>query len=155
MVETSDVSPGFEVVASFATGGRTVGTSARHLLGEFAFVRIVVARGAAEIGEVERQNLVGAPAEAGFVAFGAGNGSVGAEKRESGAVVVGDGVGGAVPVLNGVAGFAAIVVQSYGELIVVRIFVAIRTVRERQFVICVLGCGSMATIAGDLDVFSL
>lgn len=60
-------------MASFAAGGRTVDSSARHLLGEFASVRIVVARGATEIGEVKRQNLVRASAKVGFVAIGARN----------------------------------------------------------------------------------
>lgn len=40
-------------------------------------MRIVVARGAAEIGEVERQNLVRGSAKAGFVAIGARNRHVG------------------------------------------------------------------------------
>lgn len=66
----------------------------------------------------------------------------------------GDGVGGAVPVLDGVACFAA-AVPSCGELIVVRIFVAFGALRKGQFVICVLGRGSVATVAGDLDMFSL
>ncbi len=80
---------------------------------------------------------------------------MGTEEREAGVAVFGDGVGGAVPVLDGVAGFAAIVVRSCGELIFVRIFVAIGALREGQSVICVFGCGSVATVAGDLDVFSL
>ncbi len=114
-----------------------------------------MARGAAEIGEVERENLVRASAKAGFVAIGARNRRVSTEQREAGVVVFGDGVGGAVPVLDGVARFAAIVVRSCGELLVVRIFVAIGTLREREFVICVFGRGSVATVAGDLEVFSL
>lgn len=36
-------------------------------------MRIVVARGATEIGEVKRQNLVRASAKVGFVAIGARN----------------------------------------------------------------------------------
>ncbi len=142
-------------MASFAAGGRTVGTSVRHLLGEFASVRIVVARGAAEIGEVKSENLVRASVKAGFVAIGAGNRHVGTKEREAGAVVFGDGVGGAVPVLDGVAHFAAIVVRCCGELIVVGIFVAIGALRKGQFEICVFGRGGMATVAGDLDMFSL
>lgn len=67
----------------------------------------------------------------------------------------GDGIGGAVPILDGVARFAAIVVRNCGELIVVRIFVAIGALREGQFVICVFGRGIVATVAGDLEMFSL
>ena len=49
-----------------------------------------------------------------------------ADKRESGIAMLGDGVAGAVPILEGVALFATVVEWRRRELIVVRILVAIR-----------------------------
>lgn len=76
VVEASNVDPGSSAVTRFATQGCAIGALGRHALLEFALMRIHVASRAGAVLEMERQNLIRSPAEAGFVAFRASNGHV-------------------------------------------------------------------------------
>jgi hypothetical protein len=154
MVETVYVPPGFHIMASLAAEGCTVSALAGHLLIELALVRVLVAGGAAPVFEMEGQNFVRAPSEAKLMAIGAWDCGVGSLEREGGGAMFRDGIGGAAPILNGMAIFAAIVVRSGGKLAVVRILVAIRASRKLHFVNRIFACGNMTLGAFHLDVLA-
>jgi len=154
MVETVYVSPGLQIMASLAAEGCTVSPLARHLLIELALMRVLVAGGAAPVFEMEGQNFVRAPSQAKLMAIGAGDCGVGSLEREAGGAVFRDGVGGAVPILDGMAILAAVVVRSRSKLTVVRILVAIGASRKLHFVNGVFACGNMTLIALHLNVLA-
>lgn len=66
-----------------------------------------------------------------------------------------DRIGSAMEIDHGVAVFAAIIIRRSGELVVMRVFVAIRTLREFHFVNGVFARRNMALGAIHLDVFAL
>lgn len=125
MIEAVDVSPGLDTVTSLAPEDGSVGTLPGHLFIKFAPVWIFVTGGTTAIFEVEGQDLIGAASQAGFVAVGARHGSVSSLEWEAGTAMFRDGVGSAVPILDGVAILAAILVGSSGKLIVVGVLVAV------------------------------
>ena len=158
VVEAGYVHPGFCGVAGFAAEGGAVGALAVHAVVEFALVRIGVAGGAATVREVEGQDFVGATGSAELVAFGAGDRGVRGAEGEASAVVLGDGVGGAVEIDDRVAGFAFVVVRRGGELIVVSVLVAVGAGGEFNFVERVFAagaCGDVALGAFHFDVLAL
>jgi len=155
MVEAADVDPGPSAVARFAAERGSIGALLRHALLEFAFMGIGVAGGARAVFEVKRQNLVRSSAEAGFVAFRAGNGDVGSGQHEARVLVFGNCECRAMEVLYGVAILATILIGSGGKLLVMRVLVAIRARRELHFVEGLLPGRRVAFVAGDSRVFSL
>ena len=60
MVETVDISPRLDAVASFAAKPGPVGALTSHLLVELALMRILVASGTRAILKVEGKDFVGA-----------------------------------------------------------------------------------------------
>jgi len=154
MIEAVDVCPGLCGVAGFAAEGCAVGAPASHAIVELTFVGILVTGGAGAIFKMERKNFVCASTEADLVAISAGNRDVSAGQRKFSGFVLGDGEGGAMEIDHGVAGFTPIVVGSGSELIVMRIFVAIRASGEFHFVDGVLAGGDVALRAFDGDVLA-
>jgi hypothetical protein len=155
MIEAVDVRPGFCVVAGFAAERRTIGAFAGHAIVELALVWIGVAGGAGAVLKMEGENFVGAAGRADFMAIGAGDRGMCASKGKTRAAVLGDGVGSAVEIDNRVAGLAAVVVRSRGELIVVSVLVAIAAEFEFDAVDCVFSGGDVTLGAIHLDVLAL
>lgn len=152
VIEAVDVGPGLGSVASFAAEGGAVGAFASHAVLEFALMGIGVAGGTRAIVETEGYRRAGG---GDFMAIGAGHGGVSAGEREAGLAMLGDGESGAVEIGDGVAGFAAIVPGSGGELVVVRILVAIGAGFEFHFIDGVLAGRNMALGAIHLGVLAL
>lgn len=155
MVEAIDIAPRLDVVTRFATKRLPVGAAAGHTIVELTFVGILVAGGAGAILKVKRKYLVGTAGETGFVAIRARDSDVSTGEREAGIFVLGDGVGGAVEVRNGVARLALIVVRRGGELIVVRVLVAIGAELKLDVVDGVLARRDVALGAVHLYVLAL
>lgn len=155
VIESANFDPGLDVVAGLTTERASVGAFPGHLIVEFALVRVPVTGGAASIFKVEGQNPVGAAAHSRFVAVGAGYSRVCAHERKARAVMLRDGVRGAVPILDGMAAFATVVVRSSGELVVVPILVAVRASRELDPVKRILARRNVALEALHLSVFAL
>jgi len=155
VIEAVDVGPGSDGVARFASEGRAIGAFARHLLVEFTVVRILVARGAGAVVELKGKNFVGAAREANLVAIGARYGNVCAHQGVARIAMLLDGISGAVPVDNRVAILAAVLVGSPGELVIVRILVAIRAGLELNLLNRVLSPGELTLRAVHLAVRAL
>ena len=154
MVEAANVDPGACAVARFATERNSVGALLRHALLEFSLVDIFVAGGAGAVGKMERQNLVGSSGEAGFVALRAGNGHVGPGEHEACVLVLCNRERGAMKVLYGVAILATVLVRRGGELLVMRILVAIRTRSELHFVDRILTSGRVTFVTSYCGMFT-
>ena len=73
-------------MTGFATEGPAVRAFRRHLLIELTAMRILVARGAGEIGEMIGNRRIGVLALR-VMTIGAGNGQVGIEQRKAGLFV--------------------------------------------------------------------
>lgn len=147
MVEAIDIGPRLHVVASFAAERSAVGPFVRHLLVKLPFVRVLMAGGATPVFEMEGRYLVSRPTQPNFVAIGAGNCNVRSLQRKAQTLVLCNGEAGAVPILEGVAILAAVVVGGLGKLIFVRVFVAIRACREFHFVESIFASGNVALCA--------
>jgi len=154
MIEAVDIAPGLYVVASLAAERSAVGAFAGHAIVEFALVRILMACRAGAVLKVEGQNLVGAAACAGLVTIIAGDGRVRAGEGEFGVAVLGDSERGAMPILDGVTRFAAIVVRGGGKLLIVGIFVAIGAICELHLINRIFAGGDVALGAIDFDVLA-
>jgi hypothetical protein len=89
------------------------------------------------------------------MASSAGNSSMSAHKRKVRVRMLRDGVRGAVPILDAVATFAAVVVRSSRELIVVRILVTVRAGRELQFVKHIFSRSNVTLRTRHLSVLAL
>lgn len=155
MVEAADVDPGAGAVARFAAQSGSIGALLRHALVEFSLVGIGVAGRAGAVLEMERQNLVSSSTEAGFVALRAGHSHMGPSQHEAGVFVLGNGESRAMEVLYGVAILATILVGSGGELLVMRVLMAIRASSELHFIECVFAGRRVAFVAGHGSMFSL
>jgi hypothetical protein len=154
MIEASDINPRPGTMAGFATECGAIRPFLRHAVFEFAFMRIAVACGAGAVREMERQNLVGPSAKAGLVTLGAGHRDVRTGQHEMGVLVLRNGERGTMKVFYRVAIFAAILVRSCCELVVVRILMAIRACAELHFVNGFLAGGRVAFVTGDGCVLS-
>src|SRR5215472_2752443 len=117
MIEAIDVGPGLHRMAGFATEGRAIRPLFRHAVVEFALMRVLMAPGAGLILKFERQDLIRAPGCAELVAIAAGYRGVGAGEREFRVAVLCNRVRRAVPVHDGVAVFAAVLVGSARKLV--------------------------------------
>ena len=155
VIETVNVGPGFYIVAGLTTEGCAVGALASHAIVEFALVWILVTGRAGAVFVMEWKNFIGAACGARFVTIGAGNSNVRACQREASGLMLGDGIGGAVEIDNGVAGLATIVEWSGGKLIVVGVLVAIEAGGEFHFVNGVFARGDVALSAFHGDVLAL
>ena len=153
MIERADIDPRFGAVASLAPERGSVGPLLCHARVEFAVVRIGMARGARTVLEVEWQNLVGPASEARLVTFGAGHGHMRSRERKARVLVLGDRERRSVKILYGVAILAAVLIRSGGELLVMRILMAIRASREFHFVDRVLPRRRVAFLASDGHMF--
>src|SRR6516165_8425730 len=154
MIEAIDVGPGLHRMAGFATEGRAIGPLFRHAVVEFALMRILMAPGAGLILKFERQDLIRAPGCAELVAIAAGYRGVGAGEREFRVAVLCNRVRRAVPVHDGVAVFAAVLVGGARKLVVVRILVAIHAEFELDVVDRVLARRKVTLRTFHLDVFA-
>ena len=83
---------------------------------------------------MEWQNLVRSSAKACLVALRTGDGHVGSSQHEASVLVLGDGERRAMKVLHGMAILATVQVGSRGELLAMRILMAIRACGELHFV---------------------
>lgn len=154
MIEATDLSPGLDVVASFAAQRASIRAPSCHLVAEFSLVRVRVAGGTAPILKVERQNLVRSPAQPNLVAIGAGNCRMRSLQREPRVAMLCNRIAGAMPIPDVVAVFAAILVARRGKLTVVRILMAIQTGSELHLVNRVFPGRSMALRTLHLDVLA-
>ncbi len=155
MIEAPDIDPRSRVVTSFAAQRSSVRALLRHALLELALVRIGVACRASAILKMEGQDLVGSAAQSGFMAIGAGDGDMGSGEQETRVLVLRNCKRRMMKILYGVALFAAILVGRSGELLIVRILVAIRAGREFHFVNRVFARGCVAFFASHSRMFSL
>jgi hypothetical protein len=155
VIEAVDVHPGLCAVAGCAAKGGPIGAFASHAIGKFTFVRIVVTSRAGAVLKMKRNNFVGAPGGARFVAIDAGDSEVSSGERETRFAVFGDCEGGAVETLHRVAIFAAVVIGGGGELIVVGIFVALEAGGGFYFINGIFACRNMAQSAFYFGVHSL
>lgn len=155
VIETADLDPGLDAVAGLTAKRASVAALPRHLVGEFALVRVRMAGGAASVRKVKGQNLVGATVHARFVAIRAGNRSMSTRERKARVRMFCNGVGGAVPILDAVAAFATVTVGSHRELVVVRILVTVRAGRELHLVNCIVACRNVALRTRHLSVLAL
>ncbi len=155
MIEAIHVCPGAHAVAGFAAEGRAIGAFASHAIVELTFVRIFVAGNTVAVFKMERKNLVGAAAKTGPVAIRTGDSYVRPCQRETCGFVFRNGESGAMEINNRMAVLAAIVVWCGGELVVVRVLVAIEACAEFHFVDGVFACGNMALRAFHGDVLAL
>lgn len=90
MIESVDVAPRFDVVASFAAEECAVRTFAGHLLIKFTLMRILMACRAGTVFEVEGKNFIRAATEAKLVAIGTGNCDVRTLERKARGAVLGN-----------------------------------------------------------------
>ena len=155
VVEPMNINPGAHVVAGFASQGRSVRPACGHPIVELSFVRIGVACRAGAVFKMERQNFVLASPQADLVAFRASDGGMRAGQGEARLHVLGNRIRGAVEVLHRVAVFATILIRRRGELVVMRVLMAIRACREFHFINRVLAGRRMALVAGDRGVLAL
>ena len=155
MIEAVHVCPGAHAVAGFASEGRAIGAFASHAIVELPFVRIFVAGSTVAVLKMERKNLVCAAAKTSLVTIGAGDGYVCSSQGESRGFVFCDGECGAMKFDDGVTVLAAVVVWCGGELVVVRVSVAIEARAEFHFVDGVFAGGNMALRAFHGNVLAL
>src|SRR6202008_205485 len=126
MIEAAHLDPGLHGVASFTAQRRAVSAARCHALLEFPFVHVFVAGRAGAVLEVERQDLVSPSTKTNLVAVGAGNRHMRPGQHKAGLLVLGDGVGRAMEILDRVALLAAVVIRRGGELFVVLVLMTIR-----------------------------
>ena len=118
-------------------------------------MRIGVARGATAIFKMKGRYFVGGVRDTYLVAVAAGNGDMRASQGELGLSMLRDGKKNAVEILDGVAGFAAIVVRGGSKLTGMDVLVAVHTVCEFHVVKGGLAGGKVALRAFHLAVFAL
>lgn len=135
MIEAVDIDPRPGAMARFAPQGRAICFFGRHTILEFALVRIGMAGGARAVLKVERQNLVCSSAKASLMAIRTGNCDVCSGQHKVCFLVFGDGECAAVEVLDRVTIVTSVLVRSGGELLVVLIFMAIRTRGKFHFIL--------------------
>ena len=155
VVEAAYIGPGLRVMASFAAKAHSVGAFAFHPVFELAMMRVGMASSAGHIVKAERQDFVGAMRFSGSMATGARNSGVCTGERETRFAMLCNRVKSAMKIDDGVARFAAVVVGSCGELVVVDVFVAVGTIRELDFVLRVFPCRRMTLRAFDRDMLTL
>ena len=102
---------------------------------------------AGAIFKVEGKNVVPASGCADFVAIAASDRYVSARQGEARSHVLGNRKSGAVPIRNGMATFATILVGRSSELFIVLVLVAIQTSVEFKFENCIRASGNVAFVA--------
>lgn len=147
MVETTYLGPRVHVMTRFASPGRAVGAQLRLLFLKFTVMGIFMAAGAAHVFPAEWKELIGPPRSPHFVTFVAPHRSMRSCERKPRFAVVGNGIGRAMKVLDGVAVLAAVLVTRTGELPVVLIFMAVQASRKLDLIYGVLAGRNMALIA--------
>lgn len=115
---------------------------------------IAVASRTSAILEVERQDLVGPAAQAGLMAFRAGDSGMGPGKRESRIAVLCNRERRTVKIFDDMAVLATILVRRCGKLLVMGVLVTIHAGREFDLIDSVLARGRVAFLASDSCVFS-
>src|SRR6267143_5728694 len=134
-------------MAGFTSEWCAVGAQLRLLFLKFTVMGILMAAGAGHVFPEEWKELIGPPRGPHFVTFLAPHGSMRSCKRKPRFAVLGNGIGRAMKVLDGVAVLAAVLVRRTCELPVVLIFMAVQASRELNLVYGVLASGNMALIA--------
>ena len=141
-------------MASFAAKRHAIRAALRHAIVEFAFVGILMARSAGHVVPTEGKELVGPAGGSHLVTIVASNGSMRADKRVTRLAVHGNRISGNVKIPNGVTVFAAVLVGSGGELVVVGVFVAVGAELKLDLVNGVFASRQMAFLAFYGNVFS-
>jgi len=106
------------------------------------------------IFKVERKNLISPAGQTGLVAIRAGYCDMSSSEGETSVAVVLDRKRRTVEVLHRVAVFATIPVRRGGELIVMRVLMAIRAGGKLHSVNCVFPRGRVAFLTSDSCMFS-
>jgi len=154
MIESVDVAPGFHTVTGFAAEWGAVGSFACHLLIELLLMGVLMASHATPAFKMERQDFVSTPTQANLVAIRARNCRVRSLKREPRIAVLRNREARTMPILDGVAILAAVVVGRRSKLMVVRILVAIQAGRQLHLVDSVFARRNMAFCALHLGVLA-
>jgi len=144
MVESAHIGPGAHVMAGFTSQRGAIRAQRRHALLEFPTVGVLMAGGASTVLEMERQHLVGPPAQTHLVTIRARHRDVSSRKHEPGFAVHGDGIVRSVEIFDGVAFLTPILVGRSGKLPVVDVLVAIGTRFEFDPIDRVLPSGEVA-----------
>jgi len=139
VIEALSIDPRFRAVASLAAQRLSVGSGLRHAVIELAMMRVLVARRACLIGEMERHVLVRfrhqcrRARRVRFVASDARNRRVRALQGEARLGVHCDRELRPVEISYGMAALAAILVGRLGELPTVGVLMAVGAFREFDF----------------------
>ena len=147
VVESGDIRPGPRVVASLAAERSAVRALLCHPLVEFAVVRILVTSSTSHVLEPEGQDLVGPTRQAHFVAIGTWNGQMRSIQRVACLHVHCQGKSRLMEIFDGVAILASVLMRWAGELIVVRVLVAVQARCKLDLVNRILAGGQMTLSA--------
>jgi len=141
-------------VAGFAAELGPIRPAAFLPIAELPVMRVLVTTRAGSVVKVKRNDFVFSAGGSYFMAFGASNGGVRSGERELGLPVLGDGKQRTVPIRYRMAALAAVLERRFRKLAVVRIFVAVRTGRELNFVNRLFAGGKVALVAFHFCVLS-
>lgn len=117
-------------------------------------VGIVVTRGTTHVGKTERQNLIGPPTQAYFVAVRARNCGVRTAERVARLPVHRQSESCLMEILDGMAAFTLVLIRGSGKLAVMGVLVAVRAGREFHSINRVLPCRRVALVTFHLDVLA-
>lgn len=154
VIESLDINPRAHVVTSLTAQRCSICALGRHAIFKFTFVHVGMARRAVAVLKMKWQDFISAPGQADLVAFRAGNGSMGSGQWKARILVLGNRVSGPVEILNRVAIFAAVLVGSGVELVVMRVLMTIRASCKFNFVDRVFARWGMAFFTLYRRVFS-
>ena len=139
----------------FASQRRAVSTLLVHAILEFTLVYVFMATRARPILKDKRQDLIGPSPRTRFVAVGARDSNVGAYQRVARLTMLRNCKCGTVPVQDGMAFFARVVVRGFCKLFVVLIFVTIRASGKLNLIYGVFPSREVALVALHLDMLPL
>lgn len=111
-------------------------------------------RGTTHVGKTERQNLVGPPTQAYFVAVRTRNRRVRPRQRVARLPVHRQGESRLMEILDGVAAFTFVLIRGSDKLAVMGVLVAVRANREFHFINRVLPCRQVTLVTFHLDVLA-
>jgi len=155
VIEPIDVRPGLHGVTHFAAKRRPIRAPPRHPVFELPLVRVRVTRRAGAVFKFERQDLVGPPAGADLMTITASHGHVRSRQGKPASSMLRNRVCAPMEIHHRVTRLALIVVGCGGELIVVRILVAVAASRELYLVNRVLARRNVALRALHSNVLAL
>jgi len=154
MVEPADIRPRFRRVARFTAKERAIRPFLLHARGKFAVMHVAMARRAGPVFEMKREHSIRSPAKSDFVTFSAGHGQMRSGQDKMSFFMLRNRKGRAVKIRHGMATLAAILIRRRRELPCVSIFVAIRALGERYFVVRISARRGMAAGTSYSGVFA-